>query len=286
MANPQKRPAPSAKAKSSGRPTGIFTWIAVGVVVLAVLAIVVVKIANGSSVFVAKPITQTMHNQLTQVSPSTFDTVGINSPAVAVSSPVPANSTVAVLEWADSSGVKRPTVFYFGAEFCPFCAAERWPFIVATARFGTWSNIYTMLSASNDVFKNTPTFTFLHSSYTSKYINLFTLENEDRNHGQLQQPTAEMNTVLNTYNPQGGYPFVTFGNQRFVGPYAFSPDALAGSSREDIAKIINDPTNPLGQAIVSSANYISASICHIDGQQPSSVCASSGVRAAAAKMKL
>jgi hypothetical protein len=276
-------------SRSSGRPTGIYTWIAVGVVVLAVLAIVLVKITNGSSKFVAHPISSSIESDLTSVSMSTFNAVGVSSPAVQVNAPVAATQSAPMLEWADSSGVKRPTVFYFGAEFCPYCAAERWPYIIATSRFGTWSNLYTMLSAANDIYPNTPTFTFLHAGYTSKYINMFNIENEDRAHGQLQQPNADMIKVLNTYNRSSGgysYPFVTFGNQRFVVSPSFSPSALSGSSREQIAAILNDPTNPLGQGIISAANYLSASICHIDGQQPSDVCMSSGVKAAAAKMKL
>ena len=31
----------------------------------------------------------------------------------------------------------KPKVLYVGAEYCPFCAAERWPMVVALSRFGT-----------------------------------------------------------------------------------------------------------------------------------------------------
>ena len=35
----------------------------------------------------------------------------------------------------------KPLVVYIGAEYCPFCAAERWPMVVALSRFGTFSGL-------------------------------------------------------------------------------------------------------------------------------------------------
>jgi len=32
-------------------------------------------------------------------------------------------------------------VVYIGAEYCPYCAVERWPLIVALNRFGTLTNL-------------------------------------------------------------------------------------------------------------------------------------------------
>ena len=37
-----------------------------------------------------------------------------------------------------------------GAEYCPYCAAERWSMIVALGRFGTFSGLQTMRSSSTD----------------------------------------------------------------------------------------------------------------------------------------
>ena len=38
--------------------------------------------------------------------------------------------------------INRPSgkclVFFMGAEFCPFCAAERWAIVGALDRFGKW----------------------------------------------------------------------------------------------------------------------------------------------------
>src|SRR6266516_3861522 len=63
----------------------------------------------------------------------------------------------------------KPEMLYMGAEYCPYCAAERWSMIVALSRFGTFSGLSTVHSASvsgagnKEPFPNTPTFTFYKS---------------------------------------------------------------------------------------------------------------------------
>jgi Domain of unknown function (DUF929) len=41
----------------------------------------------------------------------------------------------------------KPEVLYTGAGFCPYCAAVRWPLIVALSRFGTFSGLAPARSA-------------------------------------------------------------------------------------------------------------------------------------------
>ena len=67
---------------------------------------------------------------------------------------------------------------------------------------------------------------------------------------------------------------------------SYSPTILGGLSRDDIASGLKDSKNPITQAIVAGSNYLSASVCHIDGQMPASVCTSKGVAAATKALKL
>jgi hypothetical protein len=50
--------------------------------------------------------------------------------------------------------LKRPTgkslVFFMGAGFCPFCAAERWAIVEALKNFGTWEGLIEDKSAGHD----------------------------------------------------------------------------------------------------------------------------------------
>jgi hypothetical protein len=88
-------------------------------------------------------------------------------------------------------------------------------------------------------------------------------------------------------NGQVGIPFIDIGNKIFVyQSSSYTPSILANLSRQQIASGLDDPTNPVTQAILASSNYLSASICATDGQQPSAVCTSKGVTAAAKALKL
>src|SRR5260370_2112678 len=36
---------------------------------------------------------------------------------------------------------QKPILLFIGAQYCPFCAAERWSIVQALARFGAWSTL-------------------------------------------------------------------------------------------------------------------------------------------------
>src|SRR5262249_28761649 len=61
----------------------------------------------------------------------------------------------------------KPEMLYIGAEWCPYCAAERWAMAVALNRFGTFSPLKGIHSSATDVFPNTATLTFHQAKYTS-----------------------------------------------------------------------------------------------------------------------
>jgi hypothetical protein len=61
---------------------------------------------------------------------------------------------------------------------------------------------------------------------------------------------------------------------------------LSGLSRSSIAAALQDTTSPVSDAIIASANYLTASFCTLTHQQPSAVCTSPGVLAAKKAMKL
>src|ERR1700712_4113833 len=71
----------------------------------------------------------------------------------------------------------RPLVFFMGAEWCPFCASERWALVEATSRFGRWSGLKELLSRSGqDFFPSLPTYDLSGATYTSKYLTLRHIE--------------------------------------------------------------------------------------------------------------
>jgi thiol-disulfide isomerase/thioredoxin len=292
----------------AGRPAGLFTWLAVGLVVLVVAVLVIIKVVGGSSAtgnasFQAADATTVA--QLTQLPGTIFDTVGVKSSVVTVTPPIVLKSQP-TLTGTSSAGVKLPEVFYFGAEYCPFCAAERWSTIVALSRFGTWSGLGNMQSSThtNEYAPGTPTFTFLKASYKSKYLVFKSVEqytnvwsNSIGFYTSLQTPTATELANFKKYdttkyipgitaNQNYSIPYISIGNQFIVSGASYTPLALANLTRSQIAAGLSDPTSPITDAIIASANYQTAALCTITKNQPGSVCTSSGVKAAKKVMGL
>ena len=53
---------------------------------------------------------------------------------------------------------------------------RKWAFVIALARFGTWSKLGINQSATNDIDPATQTFTFSHATYSSPYVAVRTRE--------------------------------------------------------------------------------------------------------------
>ncbi|HEV2036177.1 MAG TPA: DUF929 family protein [Candidatus Dormibacteraeota bacterium] len=178
----------------------------------------------------------------------------------------------------------KPEVFYFGAEYCPFCAAERWPMIIALSRFGTFSGLQTTTSSSTDIYPNTPTFTFRSSTFTSQYIYFQSVETTDRNQNTLQTPTADQQALVTKYDTSGSIPFVDFGNRYAFAGAMYVPDLLGGMTWQQVADSIQQPTSAQAKAIVGSANLITAAICQLTGNQPDVVCFTPSIQAIETKL--
>ena len=220
---------------------------------------------------------------------SVFNTIGVESTLVvphnvfAISKGLPAFTQKV-------NGVTLPAAFYYGAEFCPYCAATRWGIVIALSRFGTFANktIYKMWSSATDpAGPNTPTVTFYHVSYSSPYLAFKGYEVEDRNGNNLMSTPPDVTTLVNRYNQSKSFPFMDIDNKTFLVNSAFDPLTLGGyTTQAAIVSALTDTSSPVTQAIISTANYISAGICESAKDPPSSVCDSRGVQAAASALGL
>jgi thiol-disulfide isomerase/thioredoxin len=179
----------------------------------------------------------------------------------------------------------KPLVVYIGAEYCPFCAAERWPLVAALSRFGTFTDLGSTHSATNDVYPNTPTFSFKDAKYASKYLALQTVElygNRPVN-GQyppLQRPTAQQNALIQKHDPKGTIPFIYMGNYLQLDA-SYNPQILAGMSMQQVAHAMRDTNTDQSIAILGTANQITAALCAQTGGRPGNVCSTPAVTAAA-----
>jgi Domain of unknown function (DUF929) len=227
-------------------------------------------------------------NQTTSVPPSVLDQVGAGGSQV-TAKPITLNGGTPL-----TSGGK-PEVLYMGAEYCPFCAAERWSMIVALSRFGTFSGLATTHSASKngsgqaEVYPNTSTWTFANAKYTSKYLTFTPVEMQtnipDSSTGgytNLQTPTSAQQALMTKWDAppyvpssyQGAIPFIDFGNKYMISSASYSPQVLAGKTWAQISAALHDPSSQIAQAVNGAANYITATICKLTGNQPATACTS------------
>jgi thiol-disulfide isomerase/thioredoxin len=200
---------------------------------------------------------------ITSLPASEFDTVGQGSASNLIK---PVSGTTA------TGATGKPLVLYIGAEYCPYCAAQRWPLIIALSRFGTFSGLKTTTSSSSDVYPNTVTFTFRGAAYTSQYIDFRGVETLDRDQNPLQTPSATDQDLMNRYDSGGTIPFIDFANHYAETGAFYSPETIGGMSWLALAQALQQPDSPQAKAIIGSANLITAAICKANSYQPASVC--------------
>jgi thiol-disulfide isomerase/thioredoxin len=253
---------------------------AVIAVVAIVVAFVVIKANNNSSSsssasasgYPAGSELASIVDKVTSVPESTLRAVGSGTVASK-----PQSITGPLLR---SGG--RPEMLYMGAEYCPYCAAERWAMIVALSRFGTFTGLQPMESSSTDVYANTPTFTFANAKYTSKYVTFTTVELENRSGGTLQTPTPAEQALMNKYDAPphvpasdaGSIPFVSIGNRYLIVGASYDPAVLSGLTWSQIASDLHDPSTAVAKGVNGTANYITAALCKLTNDHPGDVCTS------------
>ena len=246
----------------------------VAVALLAVIGIIVGAVVSRSSpasqpAAGSRPLPAGVQAKLS-VPVGTLATVGIGSSGTQLLKPVTGPAL--------ASGGK-PEMLYIGAEWCPYCAAERWAMAVALSRFGSFSPLRGVHSSPTDVYPNTATLTFHDSTYTSKYLVFTPVENQDVNHNLLQTPTAAQKALWAKYEPPGNaYPFIDIGN-RFVATTTYNPQVLKGLSWNQIATDLHNPSSAVARGAVGSANLLTAAICKVTGNAPASVCTASPIPA-------
>ncbi len=269
---------------------------AIVVVVAVVLAFVLSSGSGGSSGSTAGSTTApptgaaltAVVGQLTSVPAATLDQVG---PGTTASNPTSISGVPL------TSGGK-PEVLYIGAEYCPYCAAERWAVIVALSRFGTFGGLVAIRSAAKDgaghaePYPLTPTWTFANSTYTSKYLTFTPVEGftniPDKATGfytPLQTLTAAQQALLTKYDAadQGAIPFIDYGNKFISVGASYNPAVLSGLTWSEIANDLHNPASPVAKAVLGVANYATAAVCALTANQPASACTPT-VRALQAKI--
>jgi hypothetical protein len=289
MTDPAAGAGTEVRAPSRWRVrAGLWSWLLAGVLVALLGTLLLVKVVGGAAnlptITSLSPATARIRAEVTGVTAAVYNAVGVTSPVVPVVAPE-------VLRAAGTEGAKRPFVLFVGAEYCSFCAAERWPLIAALSRFGHFGTLYDVESSPIDFAADTPSFSFYGTSYRSKLIVFHAYEVRSDVLGAsgylpLMRLGRSVRALVHRFDPSMTYPFVDIDNEFLVPVAELSPVTFAATTREQVAADLADPTNPVTQGIVASANYLTAAICAVDRQRPAVVCEAPGTLDADAALGL
>ncbi len=216
-----------------------------------------------------QPINSTLYNDLIGVSSSTLLSVGKGSAA---------NSGLSKPGGSALTLNGKPEILYIGADYCPYCAIERWALAIALSKFGTLSGMEYMISRATD--GNISTLTFANVNYTSNYIAFQAVETEDRSGNAYQTLTQTEQNLLSKYDSAESIPFVDIYNTYVIvgAQYAISSissNIFTGLNWSQIGSQLNTPSSNIAQAVDGSANYLISMICNVDKDQPASICGQS-----------
>jgi len=216
------------------------------------------------------------------VSLSTHKTSSSSSSSSRPATPASISAPAKVSGQAPLTFGSMPEVLYVGADFCPYCAAERWALVDALSRFGSFTNIEEIHSApAPEAYPSTATYSFANSSYSSPYLVFTPVETQTVNHKPLMTMSAEQTKLFTALDPNGSIPFLDLGGSYVLVGSQYDPAYLAGATHAQVKSWIKQQNTATGQAIVQSADVLSADICVLTKGQPGSVCHSSAVVQAA-----
>jgi hypothetical protein len=185
---------------------------------------------------------------------------------------------------------KKPLLLYVGANFCSYCAAERWAIVNALSRFGTFTNLGLTSSTTDDTFPATPSFSFHGSSYRSAYITLQAVELSGNVRGvtgdfpRLDSVTkAQQNIAASLDRPpyapeRGSIPFIVIAGRFVLFSSQYQPSALQGLDANGVVKALANPSSPPSQGILGAANWLTASLCEVTKGKPASACTPKAIK--------
>jgi len=180
----------------------------------------------------------------------------------------------------------KPEVLYVATEYCPYCAMENWPLIVALSRFGQFTGLTTSRSPQFEHIAPVDSWTFYGSHYTSPYLSFVPVEqysnvlvnakaNPDarESYRKLQQLTPAQQALFARYDKTRATPFLDFGNHAAqTGSGPIPVQLMTGKSWRQLAAALRQPSTDLGSALLTEADSLTAELCRLTGDRPASAC--------------
>jgi len=153
-------------------------------------------------------------------------------------------------------------VFFMGAEYCPYCAAERWAIVRSLQKFGQWDGLKQTISAARDEpFLNLPTYDFTKATYTSPHIEFVAREIQDREFKPLDKILKTEEKLLRKFNPKKEIPFLLIAGRFAQIGSGFTPKIFIGHTFRQTETELKKVESEIRKTIDEEANIISALLC-------------------------
>lgn len=278
---------PKIQPKKKHRST-VWRWLPIAVVIAAVIVFVILRFAvkTTAQTGIGAPVPSRI---LSELQHTPFSTPGTKQHPLSITPPLKIKAAVATA---------KPSLLFVGADFCPYCAATRWPLTIALMRFGHFSHLSLMESSSTDVYRNTPTFSYHGATYSSPYVAFTAREIEGRTANangsypqldplnQQQLATVEKYDAPPYVSPQsaGSIPFIDMASTYLWSGAPLDPAIYAGHTWASIAKDIASGHSTLSRTVRANADEFTAAICTLDHNRPKSICHEKVVAALASQL--
>ena len=283
---PRPTSGPVRRSLSPHRPEPVgrrarWPWLTVAGTLLVVVILVAVSVAGRFGPAPARagdparqPAPTAVTTALASVPAAVLAQIGVPKDVTIPQAVV--GPTVPVLEGPGA----KPEVLYVGAEYCPYCAAERWALITALSQFGTFHGLKVIHSSPGDpAGPDTPTLSFVGATYTSPWIDFVPVELYTTDAGggtirPLMHLTPAEQALVHRYDgapyttQPGAIPFIDVANRYVQVGAAYSPLVLSGLSQTAIAGQLGSARTPLAATIDGSADGLVKRICSVTGDAP------------------
>ena len=176
-------------------------------------------------------------------------------------------------------------VFFMGAEYDPFSAAERWAVVRALQKFGQWNGLkQTMSAARDEPFLNLPTYDFTEATYTSAHIEFVARELKDREFKPLQKLLKTEEKFVRKFNPEKEIPYLLVGGRFMQIGAGFTPKIFIGHTFRQTETELKKIESDIRKTIDAEGNIIAALLCA--SGLPPELCKETGVAELVAQAKV
>ena len=257
-----------------------YAFISIALVVVLIAVLVVVKVASGGSgggSAAGGDIPSPVRGEA--IAPATL--AHLQSVPLATLNSAPTDGIIKAPQATNGKALTangKPELLYIGAEYCPYCAGERWPMYVALSKFGTFNPEPGKIhSATQD--GNIPTLTYYGTQYSSPYLTFTPVEvytnylnSAGTNYAQLQLPSQAQLNLWQAGN-QGSFPYLNFGGKAILPAAQFDSAPMGNMAFSAVAAQVGDNSTPIGAPINAAAAQLIKTICStMTHDQPAAVC--------------